>query len=51
MSRSLSIKNLYAKKFQQFEFDGLYKTAMGNPESNGIWIIWGREKMVKPGGL
>jgi len=47
MSRSLSIKNLYAKKFQQFEFDGLYKTAMGNPESNGIWIIWGREKNGK----
>lgn len=47
MSRSLSIKNLYAKKFQQFEFDGLYKQAMGNPESNGIWIIWGKEKNGK----
>lgn len=47
MSRSLTIKTLYQKKFKQFQFDGLFKEAMGNPESNGIWIIWGKEKNGK----
>jgi hypothetical protein len=47
MSRSLSIRNLYDKKFQQLAFDGLYLQAIGNPESNGIWIIWGKEKNGK----
>lgn len=47
MSRSLSIRNLYDKKYKQFQFDGLYQQAMGNPESNGIWIIWGKEKNGK----
>lgn len=45
--RSLSIRNLYDKKYKQFQFDGLYEKAMGNPESNGIWIIQGREKNGK----
>ena len=47
MPRSLSVRNLYDKKFNQFEFDGLYQRAFGHPESNGIWIIWGREKNGK----
>lgn len=47
MSRSLSIRNLYDKKYRQFQFDGVYHQAMGNPESNGIWIIWGKEKNGK----
>jgi len=47
MSRSLSIRNLYDKKFEQLQFDGHYNQAMGNPESNGIWIIWGKEKNGK----
>ena len=47
MSRSLSIRNLYDKKYKQFEFDGLWLQAMGNPERNGIWIIWGKEKNGK----
>lgn len=47
MSRSLTVRNLYDKKFNQFKFDGLYQRAMGNPESNGIWLIYGREKNGK----
>jgi hypothetical protein len=47
MARSLSIRNLFDKKFKQFVFDGLYAKALGHPESNGIWIIWGREKNGK----
>lgn len=47
MSRSLSVRNIYDKKFKQFNFDGLYQKAMGHPERNGIWIIWGREKNGK----
>ncbi|HMR84961.1 MAG TPA: hypothetical protein PKE30_17570 [Niabella sp.] len=47
MSRNLSIKNLYAKQFKSFPFDGLWYRAFGCPESNGVWIIWGQEKNGK----
>lgn len=47
MSRSLSIRNIYDKKFKQFQFTGLFHQAFANPEANGIWLIWGREKNGK----
>jgi hypothetical protein len=47
MARTLSVRNIYDKKFKQFQFDGLYQKAMGCPETNGIWIIWGMEKNGK----
>ena len=47
MARNLSIKNLYDKKFSEFPFDGHWKKAFGNPETNGVWIIWGMEKNGK----
>ena len=47
MSRTLSLKNLYAKKFDTFKFEGFYKKIFGTPESNGIWLIYGKEKNGK----
>lgn len=47
MARNLSIRNLYDKKFSEFSFNGLWQKAFGNPEKNGIWIIWGNEKNGK----
>ena len=47
MQRSLTVKNLYDKKFKQFDFNGLYKEAMGTPESCGIWLVYGAEKNGK----
>jgi len=47
MARSVTIQNLYDKKFKQFAFDGLYKKAMGLPESCGVWLIYGAEKNGK----
>lgn len=47
MARSLSISNIYEKRFKTFAFDGLFKTAFGTPEACGVWIIWGQEKNGK----
>jgi hypothetical protein len=47
MSRTLSVKNLYDIKHKTFAFDGVWLDAMGNPEKNGAWIIWGAEKNGK----
>lgn len=47
MSRGSSISKLYQKKFQTFSFDGVWQDTMSNPETNGAWIIYGREKNGK----
>ena len=47
MTRSLSINNIYSKKFKTFVFDGIWNSIFGNPEKCGIWIIWGSEKHGK----
>ena len=45
--RALSVGNLLDKKYKVFEFDGLYQKAFGNPERNGCWLIYGKEKNGK----
>lgn len=47
MSRTLNLKNLYAKKFNTYDFTAHWLSTMGKPESNGIWIIYGVEKNGK----
>jgi len=47
MARSLTIKNLYDKKFKTFDFDGVWKDTMGQPERNGAWLVYGAEKNGK----
>ncbi|RWX03395.1 P-loop NTPase family protein [Flavobacterium cerinum] len=50
MSRALTVKNLYQKKFETFEFDGPWKEVFGNPSRSGIWLIYGKEKNGKTWG-
>jgi len=45
--RSLSIRNIYDKKYITMPFTGVWADAMGQPEHNGIWIIYGPEKNGK----
>lgn len=47
MARNLSVRNIYDKKFSEFQFTGHWQNAFGNPETNGIWLIWGIEKNGK----
>lgn len=50
MSRALTISNIYAKKHKTFSFTGIYKDVFGEPSTNGIWLIYGKEKNGKTWG-
>ena len=45
--RNRTIKNLYDKKFDCFPFDGVWRATMGEPETNGAWLVYGAEKNGK----
>ena len=47
MSRVLSIDNLYNKKNKVLDFTGIWLDAMGKPEANGCWFIWGNSSNGK----
>lgn len=47
MSRALSVKNLYDKKFKIFNFKGIWLKIFGTPTTAGIWLIYGKEKNGK----
>ncbi|MDM1138872.1 hypothetical protein [Empedobacter sp. R132-2] len=47
MARGLSPKQLYEKKFKTFDFDGIWKDILGEPERGGYWLIYGLEKNGK----
>lgn len=47
MSRTLTISNIYQKKFKTLPFDGDWAKPFGMPEYNGIWLVWGAEKNGK----
>jgi hypothetical protein len=47
MTRALTSENLYNQKHETFAFDGIWQEAMMQPERNGVWLIWGREKHGK----
>lgn len=50
MSRTISVKKLYSKKFKTFPFQGLFKEIFGAPSTSGIWLIYGKEKNGKTWG-
>lgn len=43
----LSAQNLFAMKHSTFEFDGKWKQVLGDPPTNGAWIIFGKDKHGK----
>ena len=47
MTRTITLKNLYDKKFKTFAFSGVWADTMGQPETSGTWIIYGPEKNGK----
>lgn len=47
MQRSLTIKNVFDKKFSTFEMEGVWQDVFGHPEDSGAWLVWGVEKAGK----
>lgn len=47
MAKRLSTSNLYAIRHSRFSFDGKWKESFGDPETTGIWIIYGIDKNGK----
>jgi hypothetical protein len=47
MSRVLTTRNLYSKKFEFIPFIGMWLTVFGNQTCRGAWLIWGAEKNGK----
>jgi hypothetical protein len=47
MTRTLSIKNIYQKRFRTMPFAGDWAIVFGEPEHCGLWLIWGAEKNGK----
>lgn len=47
MSRTLTLGNIYQKRYRTLPLTGDWAEAIGQPEYNGIWIIWGAEKNGK----
>jgi len=45
--RAHSIRSIYEKKHKTYDFDGIWKRAFGDPETNGAWLVWGQEKNGK----
>ena len=40
-NRAISVGQLLRKKFKTLPFEGQWADAIGQPEANGIWLIWG----------
>lgn len=49
-NRALSVSNIYKKQHSTFPFEGIYKEIFGEPSTNGIWLIYGKEKNGKTWG-
>lgn len=47
MGRSLTLKNIYDKKYKVLPLEGEWQRAMGEPEHNGIWLLYGKDKNGK----
>lgn len=47
MIKALSIQNLYSIKRKPLPIEGRWRIVLGEPESDGVWSIQGREKHGK----
>ena len=45
--KALTTKNLFDKKYKTFKLDGEYLKVFGEPETDGLWLIYGWEKNGK----
>lgn len=47
MSRALTPKNLYEKKFETYQFEGIFEEVFGIISKGGIWLLYGKDKNGK----
>jgi len=47
MARAISVKTLFNKTYNEFEFTGIWGDVLGNPEKGKEWLIYGHEKNGK----
>ena len=47
MARAKTLQNVMSAKHQYFKFDGIWAETLGKPSTNGIWLIYGKEKQGK----
>lgn len=47
MGRPLNIRTIYSKKFDTYDFEGLWLDVFGEASKAGIWLIYGAEKNGK----
>lgn len=50
MSKAVTVRNLYSKKFRTMPFTGIWREVFGTPTLGGIWLIYGKEKNGKTWG-
>jgi hypothetical protein len=41
LKRAVSVTELLSKRYKTFDFRGEWFDAFGNPETSGVWFIWG----------
>ena len=41
MARAYSVTEAMSMKKKTFDFEGDFYDAFGNPETTGVWFIWG----------
>ncbi|QSW90736.1 hypothetical protein J0383_07970 [Flavobacterium endoglycinae] len=47
MARAISLKTLYEKRYEVYDFNGPWLDVLGNPEKGKVWLIYGDEKNGK----
>jgi adenosyl cobinamide kinase/adenosyl cobinamide phosphate guanylyltransferase len=47
MARAISVKTLYEKRYDEFDFTGVWADVLGKPEKGKVWLIYGDEKNGK----
>lgn len=47
MARVKTVRNIYDRQFEEFQFDGIWYDVFEYPETSGIWLIYGAEKHGK----
>lgn len=47
MARAISLKALFEKRYDEFDFTGIWADVLGKPEKGKVWLIYGDEKNGK----
>ncbi len=42
LGRAVSVSQLMAKKYKTFDLSPQWRSAFGEPETSGVWFIWGQ---------